>query len=138
MSRKMEEAFLTRFFFSTKKTWGGNTVGTYLKSNIVHLRREREDRREKWMILLVLVSVVSLCCHLVTADVGRNSTQGVDDAWFLEKVVEHEAAIFALSKIHVFRLGPNEDLLLSLFRYARVTGIEAAMILTCVGRFVFF
>ena len=89
------------------------------------------------MILLVLVSVVSLCCHLVTADVGRNSTQGEDDAWFLEKVVEHEAAIFALSKIHVFRLGPNEDLLLSLFRYARVTGIEAAMIVTCVGRFVF-
>ena len=64
---------------------------------------------------------------------GLNTTIE-DEEWLLQKMATHEAAIFSLSKVHVFRLGPNEDLLDSIFRYARATGIEAAMIVTCVGR----
>jgi predicted DNA-binding protein with PD1-like motif len=85
------------------------------------------------LALAVLVLVAVLCG--TPGAVATDPTIS-DREWFLEKVAMHEAAIFTESKIHVFRLRPNEDLLDSIFRYARATGIEAAMILTCVGSLV--
>ncbi len=56
-----------------------------------------------------------------------------DREWYARKQREHETAIFTGSKIHILRLSPGEDLLQSLWRYARVTGFKAASIVSTVG-----
>ena len=56
-----------------------------------------------------------------------------DEAWYLEKIASHETASFTASKLHVLRLRPNEDLLQSLWRYARVTNTKALSIVSAVG-----
>jgi uncharacterized protein len=56
-----------------------------------------------------------------------------DLKWYQNKVNSHETGIFPTTKIHVLRLKPNEDLLESIWAYARVTNIKAASILSGVG-----
>jgi hypothetical protein len=56
-----------------------------------------------------------------------------DEEWYLKKMSRHEAGQFSASTIHVLRLAPNEDLLDSLWKYARVTKIKAASIVSAVG-----
>jgi predicted DNA-binding protein with PD1-like motif len=59
--------------------------------------------------------------------------QITDIEWFQQKQRRNEAASFTSVKYHVLRLTPGEDLLDSLWRYARVTGIKAGSIVSCVG-----
>jgi uncharacterized protein len=59
-----------------------------------------------------------------------------DWKWYQSKVQSHETGIFPSTKIHVLRLKPNEDLLESLWSYARVTKIKAASILSGVGSLI--
>ena len=56
-----------------------------------------------------------------------------DFEWYAKKQASNETGIFASSRVHVLRLGPGEDLLDSLWRYARVTKIKAASIVSVVG-----
>jgi predicted DNA-binding protein with PD1-like motif len=56
-----------------------------------------------------------------------------DAQWYRRKELSHETGSFASSRVHVLRLGPNEDLLDSLYRYARVLNIGAASIVSTVG-----
>lgn len=44
--------------------------------------------------------------------------------------------MFSSSKLHVLRLRPNEDLLQSLWRYARVMNIKAMSIVSAVGSLI--
>lgn len=62
-----------------------------------------------------------------------NAVSNADSAWYLNKVAANETGLFDSSRVHVLRLGPNEDLLDSLFRYARVLNIKAASVVSVVG-----
>ena len=56
-----------------------------------------------------------------------------DKMWYVKKQFSNETGIFSSSRVHILRLGPSEDLLDCLFKYARVTGIKAASIVSAVG-----
>lgn len=56
-----------------------------------------------------------------------------DQEWYLRKLKSNETGQFQSSRVHVLRLSPNEDLLVCLFRYARVLNIGAASVLSTVG-----
>jgi predicted DNA-binding protein with PD1-like motif len=60
-------------------------------------------------------------------------SDSADDIWFAKKVALNETGVFTQSRVHVLRLGPGEDLLESLWRYARVTKIKAASVVSVVG-----
>ena len=77
---------------------------------------------------MLLVSVVFAV--LLIASVGAVSS---DELWYAKKRASNETGIFSASKVHVLRLGPGEDLLESLWRYARVTKIRAASVVSVVG-----
>lgn len=56
--------------------------------------------------------------------------------WYQKKIKSHETGMFTFPKIHVLRLQPNEDLLESIWSYARVTKMTAASILSGVGSLI--
>lgn len=61
------------------------------------------------------------------------SIDKLDKAWYERKVANHESGIFSPGNVHVLRLAPNEDLIESLWRYARVAKIKAGTIVSTVG-----
>lgn len=75
------------------------------------------------LCLLVVLLASSICA-------SRNSA---DLLWYSKKQASNETGIFTSSRVHVLRLGPGEDLLDSLWRYARVTNIKAASVVSVVG-----
>jgi uncharacterized protein len=56
-----------------------------------------------------------------------------DAKWYATKYSSNETRILSTSRIHVLRLGPGEDLLNSLWKYARVTKIRAMSVISVVG-----
>ena len=56
-----------------------------------------------------------------------------DNKWYSQKLLTRETGIFESTRVHVLRLQPGEDLLESLWRYARVTKLRAASIVSIVG-----
>jgi predicted DNA-binding protein with PD1-like motif len=62
-----------------------------------------------------------------------SNKEELDKQWYEQKLKNHETGQFKSSVTHVLRLSPGEDLLSSLWKYARVTGIKAASIVSCVG-----
>jgi predicted DNA-binding protein with PD1-like motif len=84
----------------------------------------------------MLVSYLFVLFVLINTVVygGKTGKSVSDDiAWYSKKLASNETGIFDSSKVHVLRLGPREDLLDSLWRYARVTKIKAASIVSVVG-----
>ena len=79
------------------------------------------------LLEIVAVWVLSVSCTKIS------SSTVADQAWLAEKRINHEAGVFAYSKTHVFRLRPGEDILASIYKYARALNIKSAVILTCVG-----
>jgi uncharacterized protein len=73
------------------------------------------------------------CLFLLFSENFANAAVIDDDAWFAKKVLQNETASFTTMQVHVLRLGPGEDLLESLWRYARVTKIAAASVVSVVG-----
>ena len=61
------------------------------------------------------------------------ATSNPDRVWYEQKRESKQTAIFDRSRVHVLRLGPGEDLLASIWRYARVTNIYAASVASVVG-----
>ena len=82
----------------------------------------------RYLIVCIFVCVVCLIRHTTFADKIDD-----DKNWYLEKQSLNQTAIFDRSKVHVLRLGPGEDLLDSLWRYARVTKLKAATVISVVG-----
>lgn len=78
-----------------------------------------------WQLIAVVIIVSAL------ALIG--SASPADDIWFAKKVASNETGIFSQSRVHVLRLGPGEDLLESIWRYARVTKIKAASVVSVIG-----
>lgn len=63
-----------------------------------------------------------------------SSAPSADDIlWLKEKQFSHEVASLSPKQVHVLRLGPGEDLIGSIWKYARVTGIKSASIVSVVG-----
>lgn len=60
-------------------------------------------------------------------------TTSDDKEWYTQKIASHETGICESRKVHVLRLGPREDLLESLWKYARVTDIKAVSVVSVVG-----
>lgn len=56
-----------------------------------------------------------------------------DFMWLAEKKALNQTGIFELNKLHVLRLGPGEDLLESIWRYARAIKLKAASVVSVVG-----
>ena len=76
--------------------------------------------------------VISYFCGICLASqVGI--TKESDSAWYAKKLASNETRTFTSSIVHVLRLAPNEDLLESLWKYARVKEINAASIVSTVG-----
>lgn len=65
--------------------------------------------------------------------VSKASADSDDLLWYAKKQASNETGVFVSSRVHVLRLGPGEDLLDSLWRYARVTNIKAASVVCVVG-----
>ncbi len=63
---------------------------------------------------------------------NENATES-DYEWYSSKVATLKTDIFLNTRLHVLRLVPGEDFLDSIWKYARVTGIKAASLLTVVG-----
>lgn len=59
-----------------------------------------------------------------------------DQKWYQRKVLNHQTGSFSSSRIHVLRLQPNEDLLESIWAYARVQNLKAASIISGVGSLI--
>jgi uncharacterized protein len=68
---------------------------------------------------------------VTTLAVGKISDE--DRIWYAKKQATHEVSSFVTPKAHVLRLAPGEDLLESLWKYARVTNLTAASVITAVG-----
>jgi uncharacterized protein len=86
---------------------------------------------EKMMALLVwLLSAVTLCGQQVAVSAIQINN---DQQWYEKKLASHETGVFSSPKIHILRLSPNEDLLESLWAYARVQNITAMSIISGVG-----
>lgn len=77
----------------------------------------------KSVLLVLLASLFVLTTGVIN----------LDDVWYASKQAANETGIFSASRVHVVRLGPGEDLLESFWRYARVTNIKAASVISVVG-----
>ena len=74
--------------------------------------------------LFLFISVCIFCVSI---------SDTLDDIWLAKKKASNEVGIFTKSRVHVLRLGPGEDVLNSLWRYARVTNLQAASVVSVVG-----
>jgi len=83
------------------------------------------------LLLLSWPTVIS--SHALDSETDTNST---DLAWYRNKLASHQTDSFFLSRVHVLRLVPGEDVLQSLFRFARVRGFHAASVVSVVGSLV--
>lgn len=77
-----------------------------------------------------LLALFLLCSAVFHVSAHNSNT---DNLWYAKKLASNETGIFFQSKVHVLRLGPGEDLLDSLWKYARVTNIHAASVASVVG-----
>jgi uncharacterized protein len=79
--------------------------------------------------------MVALACLLLLTQYAQLSGANLqsDQIWYQKKLASHETGVFTSSKIHILRLSPNEDLLDSIWTYARVQNITAMSILSGVG-----
>jgi predicted DNA-binding protein with PD1-like motif len=77
-----------------------------------------------------LITIVYICVSMFSQAKGGSVE---DSVWYAQKQFLKETGIFKASRVHVLRLGPGEDLLTSLWRYARVTDIHAASVVSVVG-----
>jgi uncharacterized protein len=75
--------------------------------------------------LFLLAQCVLFCFLIASAE--------SDAEWYARKLHTNETGQFQSSRLHVLRLSPNEDLLASLYRYARVLNIGAASVVSTVG-----
>jgi uncharacterized protein len=73
---------------------------------------------------------------LVISTLLGGVASSTEQEWYLDKVKRHEAGDFPFGRIHVLRLRPNEDLLESLWAYARVKSLKAASIVSVVGSLI--
>lgn len=80
-----------------------------------------------------MLHFILLCTILSFLTLIRANTDSDDVLWFARKQASNETGIFGANRVHVLRLGPGEDLLESLWRYARVTNIKAASVVSVVG-----
>lgn len=89
------------------------------------------------MLMFHLFLLIAIVFVTVTVSIPNiDSVDGIlsaDKIWYEKKLLTNETRTFSQSKVHVLRLGPGEDLLESLWRYARVTKIKAASIVSVVG-----
>lgn len=66
--------------------------------------------------------------------IALNAAPSADDiAWLKKKIAQNETAALNPKLVHVLRLGPGEDLVDSLWKYARCNYIKAASIVSVVG-----
>ena len=77
-------------------------------------------------VFLLLLLIITVTAH----DLGGSDE---DRAWYDEKLSRKQVASGMITKAHVLRLGPGEDLLESLWKYARVAKIKAASVVSVVG-----
>lgn len=81
--------------------------------------------------------VILLFCvgAFLSVAVGESSKEVAesDRVWFEQKKWQHELLPNLVPRGHVLRLGPGEDLLESIWRYAGVVKLTAASIVTAVG-----
>jgi predicted DNA-binding protein with PD1-like motif len=76
------------------------------------------------------------CYALLQIQLCRSASEissSADDLWLAQKQLKHEASAFSSGKFHVIRLSPNEDLIESMWKYARALNIKAASIVSVVG-----
>lgn len=78
-----------------------------------------------WQLLAVLLMVTTVSSATVTTE--------DDKRWYEQKLANHETLPNLVPRAHILRLGPGEDLLESIWRYARVTNLTAASVVTAVG-----
>ena len=76
-------------------------------------------------VIFLFICGLSLSVHAHTID--------DDQLWYERKKAAHELGAFPAGTLHVIQLKPNEDLINSIWRYARVTKIKAASIVSTVG-----
>lgn len=84
-------------------------------------------------IALASVIYFATAVILVLSKSDFESGPESDSQWYRRKILSHETGSFASSRVHVLRLGPDEDLLDSLYRYSRVTNMRACSIVSTVG-----
>eukprot|EP01032_Pedospumella_encystans_P017528 gene17528-19969_t len=82
---------------------------------------------------MFLTDRITIFALIVALFVRSVNALNPDDVWYATKQATNETGIFAASRVHVLRLGPGEDLVESLWRYARVTKIKAASVVSVVG-----
>lgn len=76
-------------------------------------------------LLVLLVMATTMC--------NANLASEEDKRWYEQKLANHETLPNLVPQAHILRLGPGEDLLESIWRYARVTNLTAASLVTAVG-----
>ena len=88
-----------------------------------------------FQMMLAFLKVLFALCMVILCAASKSSTTltNEDLLWYAKKQATNETGIFSSSRVHVLRLGPGEDLLESLWRYARVTKIAAASVVSVVG-----
>ena len=88
--------------------------------------------------LFVLI-LFFLNCFQISSLKSKNKEEEKEEEenrWYLNKLLTHETGTFNSFIIHILRLTPNEDLLQSLYKYARVKKIKAASIVSGVGSLI--
>lgn len=86
------------------------------------------------MLRAIFIYFMALTCGMVTRGSPASTAISAEDKlWFQQKMAAHEIASYLQPKAHVLRLGPGEDLLESIWRYARVVNLHAASVVTAVG-----
>jgi len=86
--------------------------------------------------LAVLSCTLLLLSCASSSDSHVSDTNSTDLEWYHSKQENHETDSFFISRVHVLRLVPGEDVLQSLFRFARVRAFRAASIVSVVGSLV--
>lgn len=82
----------------------------------------------------IVLTIIVFLSHLseyegVNVDANANG----DKEWLAKKKANRQMGMFDKSRMHVLRLVPEEDLLESIFRYARALNISAASVVSVVG-----
>ena len=83
------------------------------------------------MVFFSIIGFLLVLQTCILLGVGQDSDG--DLLWYREKLNSNQTGLFDRSKIHVLRLAPGEDLLQSLYKYARVLNIKAASVVSVVG-----
>ena len=79
---------------------------------------------------MVSLFLIILFCFCISV---RASPSAEDIAWLKAKISQNETAALSVKRVHVLRLSPGEDLIESMWKYARCNNIKAASIVSVVG-----